>query len=98
MITYVALLKVKAGKREEYLEKLKATGLIDAFRAQEGNVYYQVAASVTDKDCVVVTDGWTSMELFKAHDGCSLVDDVWRPLAAEYVLETTGYVLCSVDQ
>jgi hypothetical protein len=40
MIVYVGLLTIKEGKREEYIQQLLNSGMIDIFRKQKGNVYY----------------------------------------------------------
>lgn len=58
MIAYVGLLKTKKGKRDEYIQKLLKSEMINIFRKQDGNVYYEIAKSETDEDMVVVTDGW----------------------------------------
>lgn len=93
MIVYVGLLTIKDGKREEYIQRLLNSGMVDIFRKQKGNVYYQIARSETDKNMIVVTDGWEDMAAFTEHDTCSIVEEVWKPLAGEYVLETKGFVL-----
>ena len=93
MIVYVGLLTIKEGKREECIQRLLASGMIDTFRKQKGNVYYQIARSETDEDVIVVTDGWEDMAAFTEHDTCNIVEEVWKPLAGEYVLETKGFVL-----
>lgn len=93
MIVYVGLLTIKEGKREEYIQRLLASGMIDTFRKQKGNVYYQIARSETDENVIVVTDGWEDMGAFTEHDTCNIVEEVWKSLAGEYVLETKGFVL-----
>ncbi|MDO5807249.1 MAG: antibiotic biosynthesis monooxygenase [Lachnospiraceae bacterium] len=93
MIVYVGLLTIKEGKREEYIQQLLNSGMIDIFRKQKGNVYYQVARSETDENVIVVTDGWENIAAFTEHDTCKVVEEVWKSLAGEYVLETKGFVL-----
>ena len=93
MIVYVGLRTIKEGKREEYIQRLLASGMIDMFRKQKGNMYYQIAGSETDENVIVVTDGWENMAAFTEHDTCKVVEEVWKSLAGEYVLETKGFVL-----
>ena len=93
MIVYVGLLTIKEGKREEYIQRLLASGMIDMFRKQKGNLYYQNGGSDSDENVIVVTDGWENMAAFTEHDTCKVVEEVWKSLAGEYVLETKGFVL-----
>lgn len=98
MISYMGLLKIKEGKREEYLQELLKSKMIETFREQTGNVYYTVGKSITDEDMVIVSDGWMDMKTFHDHDTCGVVEDTWGPLAEKYVVEETSYLLNQIEE
>lgn len=84
MILYCGELKIKAGKRSEYIEALRKANLEDVFRRQQGNIFYYITESVTDDDTVVVTDAWETKKDFDAHvssDECK----IWFLLHDEFV-------------
>lgn len=84
MIIYCGELKIKAGKRSEYIEALRKANLEEVFRRQHGNVFYYIAASVTDDDAVVVTDAWETKKDFDAHVS-SAECQIWFRLHDEFV-------------
>ena len=86
MILYCGELRAKAGKRAEYIEALQKADLEKRFRRQHGNIFYYIAASITDKDTIFVSDAWEAKEDFDAHvssDECK----TWFRLHDEYVEE-----------
>ena len=56
MTNFVAVLTIKSGKRSEYAAELRRLQLIENFRKQKGNIYYQIGESITDSDKMVVSD------------------------------------------
>ena len=70
MSNFVAVLTIKSGKRSEYAAELRRLQLIENFRKQKGNIYYQIGESITDSDKMVVSDAWEKEADFKAH--CAL--------------------------
>ena len=73
MTNFVAVLTIKSGKRSEYAAELRRLQLIENFRKQKGNIYYQIGESITDSDKMVVSDAWEKEADFKAHCGSELV-------------------------
>ena len=53
MTNFVAVLTIKSGKRSEYAAELRRLQLIENFRKQKGNIYYQIGESITDSDKMV---------------------------------------------
>ena len=51
------------GKREEYIERLKSEGIIDAVRAEDGCVRYDFYFSEKDADEILLIEAWET----KAH-------------------------------
>ena len=93
MINYTGILKVRKGTRQEFFDKIAESGVIDMFRAQKGNVFYEVAAALDDPDKVIVTDGWEDEEAFQIHNEDPALDNIWRPISRAYVEEKTAYHL-----
>ena len=73
MTNFVAVLTIKSGKRSEYAAELRRLQLIENFRKQKGNIYYQIGESITDSDKMVVSDAWEKEADFKSHCGSELV-------------------------
>lgn len=86
MLIWHSILTVRPGMRKAYIEKIQQAGLIERFLKHPGNLFYNLAASVTNPDQLIVVDGWESEATFIAHDTSSDVD-VWRELYARYVLD-----------
>lgn len=84
MVIWHGVLKVKSGKREEYIDRLRQEGFIEKFLAQPGNVFYTIGASIHNEDEVIVCDGWIDKTAFEAHDTSKEVD-VWRSVYSQYV-------------
>ena len=85
MTNFVAVLTIKSGKRSEYAAELRRLQLIENFRKQKGNIYYQIGESITDSDKMVVSDAWEKEADFKAHCSSELVKNEWNGLYTKYV-------------
>lgn len=85
MTNFVAVLTIKSGKRSEYAAELRSLQLIENFRKQKGNIYYQIGESITDSDKMVVSDAWETEADFKAHCSSELVQNEWNDLYKKYV-------------
>ena len=85
MTNFVAVLTIKSGKRSEYAAELRRLQLIENFRKQKGNIYYQIGESITDSDKMVVSDAWEKEADFKAHCSSELVQNEWNELYKKYV-------------
>lgn len=88
MVIYHGTFKVAPGKREEYIQKIRESGLIEAFWKQPGCIFYSVAASITDEDCVIVCDGWKDEASYQGHVDSQAVKD-WHEIYDEYVIDNT---------
>lgn len=88
MVTWIGLLEVTPGKRDEYISELIRNGLIDKFQKHHGNIFYRIGKSVTDENAVIICDAWETKQDFIAHDTSEDVD-VWRTLYKKYVVSCT---------
>ena len=79
--------KCKAGKREKFLETIKAEGLDAASRAEAGNIKYDFYFAEADPDELFLFEKWRDEESVKSHNA---EPHFWRfgELKAEFVLET----------
>jgi len=85
MIIYHGVYIIKKGKRDEYVSALRESSVMDAFRKQPGNLYYNVSTAIDDEDEVVVSDGWRTIEDFDGHRTSTEVATIWQPLYDRYV-------------
>ena len=86
MVVYHGVLKVKPGKRAEYIEELRKADLEALFRKQHGNIFYSLAASITDENLIVACDAWEERADFDAHVA-SKDCETWFALHDKYVEE-----------
>ena len=79
--------KCKAGKREKFLETIKAEGLDAASRAEAGNIKYDFYFAEADPDELFLFEKWRDEESVKSHNA----EPHFRrfgELKAEFVIET----------
>lgn len=55
------------GKREAFVEKVKAEGLVDAIRAEDGCIRYDFYFSEKDKNQILLIEEWESKEKQQIH-------------------------------
>ncbi len=67
MYTIYVVFKCVAGKREEYIEKLKSGGIIDEIRKEDGCIKYDYYFSEKDPDELLLVEAWESKEHQEVH-------------------------------
>lgn len=67
MYTIYVVFKCIPGKREEYIEKLKAEGIVDAVRKEDGCIRYDYYFSEKDPDEILLIEAWESKEHQEIH-------------------------------
>ena len=85
MYTIYVVSKCIPGKREEYIERLKKEGIIDAVREEEGCIRYDFYFSEKDADEILLIEAWES----KAHQEIHMTQPHMKKfleLKPEYVL------------
>ena len=87
MYTIYVVFKCIPGKREEYIEKLKAEGIVDAVRGEEGCIRYDYYFSEKDADEILLIEAWESKKHQEIHIGQPHMVRL-RELKPEYVLST----------
>ena len=88
MYTIYVVLKCVEGKREEYIEKLKAEGIVDAVRAEDGCIRYDYYFSEKDPDEILLIEAWESKKHQEIHIEQPHMVRL-RELKPEFVLSTT---------
>ena len=88
MYTIYVVFKCIPGKREEYIEKLKAEGIVDAVRAEDGCIRYDYYFSEKDADEILLIEAWESKKHQEIHiEQPHMV--LLRELKPDYVISTT---------
>lgn len=67
MYTIYVVFKCLPGKREEYIEKLYAEGIIGAVRKEDGCICYDYYFSEKDKDEILLIEAWESQKHQQIH-------------------------------
>ena len=67
MYRIYVVFKCVPGKREEYIEKMKAAGIIDAVRGEDGCYRYDFYYSEEDADEILLIEEWESKNHQQVH-------------------------------
>ncbi len=67
MIVLNVIYKCKPGKREEFLQKIKAEGIDSASRSEEGNGKYDYYLAVDSSDDLLLVEKWRDADALAAH-------------------------------
>lgn len=87
MYTIYVVFKCVKDKREEYIEKLKKEGIVDAIRNEDGCIKYDFYFSEKNKDEILLLEAWES----KKHQEIHLTQphmDKLREIKKDYVIST----------
>ena len=60
--------KCREGMREEFLEAVKAEGLDEASRSEEGNIKYDFYFADADPDELLLVEKWRDADAVKSHN------------------------------
>ena len=92
MITIVARNVIREGKQEDFLKAVQP--LIEASRAERGNVFYDLYEDVADSRAFCFIERWADEEAVAAHNA-SPHFRAWTAAKAEFV--EAGIGLCLDD-
>ena len=67
MYTIYVVFKCVPGKREEYIERLKTEGIVDAVRKEEGCIRYDYYFSENNTDEILLIEAWESKRYQEIH-------------------------------
>lgn len=67
MYTIYVVFKCVPGKREEYIERLKTEGIVDAVRKEEGCIRYDYYFSENNADEILLIEAWESKRHQEIH-------------------------------
>ncbi|MBQ6845808.1 MAG: antibiotic biosynthesis monooxygenase [Oscillospiraceae bacterium] len=76
------------GKREAFVEKVKAEGLVDAIRAEDGCIRYDFYFSEKDKNQILLIEEWESKEKQQIHVNQPHMAN-FREIKKDYIGNTT---------
>ena len=75
------------GKREAFIEKMKATGILEAVRAEDGCLRYDYYLSEKDTDELLLIEQWESKAHQQIHVGQPHMDEM-RTFKYAYIRST----------
>ena len=87
MIAVVVTYQCKAGKRDAFLSAIRAEGLDQASRSEQGNLRYAYYLPVEAPDDLLLLESWENAEVLAAHGQMPHYLRLGE-LKAEYVNET----------
>lgn len=87
MYTIYVVFKCVPGKREEYIERLKTEGIVDAVRKEDGCIRYDYYFSENDKDEILLIEAWESKRHQEIHIDQPHMARL-REIKPEFVLST----------
>lgn len=67
MYTIYVVFKSFPGKREAFIERVKAEGIVDAIRAEDGCIRYDYYYSEKDPCEILLIEAWESKQHQKVH-------------------------------
>lgn len=75
------------GKREAFVEKMRAEGVLDAIRAEDGCIKYDYYFSENDPCELLLVEQWETKEHQQIHISLPHMDTM-RDFKDEYILDT----------
>lgn len=67
MYTIYVVFKCVSGKRAEYIERLKAEGIVDAIRKEDGCIRYDYYFSENNPDEILLIEAWETKKHQEIH-------------------------------
>ena len=75
------------GKREQFVERMKAEGIVDAIRAEDGCIKYNYYFSEKDNNELLLIEQWETKEHQQIHVTLPHMDKM-REFKADYIANT----------
>ena len=78
----------KNGSARAFAEEMEESGIVDAIRAEEGNLRYQYFQPLDDPETILLIDAWTDQTAIDAHHASPMMDQL-AVLREKYDLHMT---------
>ena len=88
MYTIYVVFDCFEGKREAFVEKVKAEGLVDAIRNEDGCIRYDFYFSEKNKNEILLIEEWESKEKQQIHIAQPHME-AFREIKKSYIEKTT---------
>jgi len=88
MYTIYVVFKCFDGKREAFIEKVKAEGIVDAVRAEDGCIRYDYYYSEKDPNEILLIEAWESKHHQQVHIDQPHMARL-REFKGDYITDTT---------
>ncbi len=64
------------GSARKFVEEMKASGLVDRIRAEEGNLRYEYFLPMDDPETVLLIDAWENEEALDFHHKSPMMSEI----------------------
>ena len=88
MYTIYVVFKCFDGKREAFIEKVKAEGIVDAVRAEDGCIRYDYYYSEKDPNEILLIEAWETKHHQQVHIDQPHMARL-REIKEDYIISTT---------
>ena len=76
------------GNARKFAEEMISSGIVDAIRAEEGNLRYEYYQSLDDPETILLIDSWANQEAIDKHHATPMMDTIAK-LREKYDLHMT---------
>lgn len=66
----------KNGAARTFAEEMKASGIVDAIRAEDGNLRYEYFFPIDDPETVLLIDSWRNQAALDLHHASSMMAQI----------------------
>lgn len=64
------------GNAGKFAEEMVSSGVVDAIRAEKGNLRYEYFSPMEDKETVLLIDSWENQEAIDAHHDSPMMEQI----------------------
>ncbi len=87
---------MRPGRREEFLKRVRTSGILDTIRGEEGCLGYSYYLPEEEDGTLLLVEKWASAQAQKAHMATSHMAQMAQ-FKPEYVADTT-LISCTVEE
>ena len=88
MITINIRYKGENGSARAFADEMTASGIVDAIRAEEGNIRYEYYVPLNDAETILLIDSWRDQAAIDAHHASAMMASL-AALREKYDLHMT---------
>jgi quinol monooxygenase YgiN len=96
-ITFNIYYTGKNGAARTFAEEMTASGIVDAIRAEDGNLRYEYFFPIDDPETVLLIDSWRNQAALDLHHASSMMAQI-TALREKYDLHMTVERYVSIEE